>query len=137
MKTFIGAVALVTATLSSQAFAAKLQFVGKDTSTETSLCVLAAEQGYQAVVAQLGLNKSQLNGTQCNGVSLKEFAASLKAPKTAVTHKTVVVSGNQSMESQLCLKAVKEGVQAVGHRVSSLKCNGQSVSSFVKSVKRS
>lgn len=141
MKKLIGLAAFTALVTSTQASAANIQFVGQDTSIETHLCMLAAEQGYQAVAAKLVHNKSQLHNTKCNGETLKDFAASFKtnSPKVShkVSHKIKVVSGNQSMASQLCMKAVKEGVRAVGHRVSSLKCNGQSVASFVKSVKRS
>ncbi|WP_448551156.1 hypothetical protein [Thalassotalea montiporae] len=137
MKKLIGLVAFTAVTLSTQTSAANIQFVGKDKSTETNLCMLAAEQGYNAVAAKFAQNKRQLHNTKCNGETLKDFAASFKASANKVEHKTVIVSGNQSMESQLCMKAVKEGVRAVGHRVSSLKCNGQSVASFVKAVKRS
>ncbi|REL30733.1 hypothetical protein [Thalassotalea euphylliae] len=136
MKNLIGTLAFLAALASTQVTAANIQFVAKNTSAETNLCLVAAQQGYQAAVKQLGSEKLAAN-TKCNGETLKAFAHSFAAEKAAVAHKTVVLPGNQTMESQLCMKAVKEGVRAVGHRISSLRCNGQSVTSFVKAVKRS
>ena len=137
MKKYMSVIALIIAAAHANASTANVELIGKNTSVETNLCLTAAQHGYDAVSAEIKASNGKLASTKCNGKDIKAFAKSFstKAPAKAVNMK--VISGNNSMESKLCMKAVKEGVNAVGHRRNSLKCNGLSVDSFVKSVKRS
>lgn len=137
MKKYMSVIALVIAAANANASNANVELIGKNTSVETNLCLTAAQHGYDAVSAEIKASNGKLAATKCNGKDIKVFAKSFttKAPAKAINMK--VITGNNSMESQLCMKAVKEGVNAVGHRRNSLKCNGLSVDSFVKSVKRS
>ena len=141
MKKLISVLALVIAATGAQASTANVQLIAKNNTAETNLCLVAAQQGYNAVVAKVRGDKKQLANlasTKCNGESIKDFAHSFNAEKPVEVHNSVVVvSDKQSLESQLCMKALNEGVRAVGHTKWSLKCNGQSVENFVKSVKRS
>lgn len=136
MKKLVGVISLVLASTNAFALSSNIEVVAKNTSFETNLCVIAAKQGYQAVTEAAG-NSHNLASTKCNGMDIKKFAKYFK-PETAkkVVVKEVVM-GNKSKETQLCVKAVEEGVGAVGHKVNTLKCNGQSVKSFVKAVKNS
>lgn len=142
MKKLISVLSLGLAAATTQAASSNIQFIADNASLETSLCVVAAQNGFDAALAEAkrhGKNAFSAVNTKCNGESIKAFAKSFEATPiiTAAPKEVVVITGNQSEESLLCLKAVKEGVQAVGHKASSLTCNGQSVSNFVKTIKNS
>ncbi|WP_448212939.1 hypothetical protein [Colwellia sp. MEBiC06753] len=142
MKKFACVLPLVLAATASNAASSNIQFVAHNASLETNLCIFAAQNGYDAAIAEakkLGKNTYAAANMQCNGESIKSFAQSFEMiPVVQATPKEVVViAGNQSEESQLCLKAVKEGLETIGHKASSLTCNGQPVASFVKAVAKS
>ncbi|MFD2165142.1 hypothetical protein ACFSJY_02605 [Thalassotalea euphylliae] len=140
MKKVLSAFVLVAAATSAQASSSNVQIIAKNASVETNLCVIAAQKGIEAATAYAVKNDVKarsFESTQCNGENIKSFADAFKADETTANKAIEVVPGNQSLESQLCLKAVNEGVRAVGHKSNSLKCNGLSVESFVKAVKNS
>ena len=142
MKKLVSVLSLVVAATTAQAASSNIQFVPHNASLETNLCVFAAQNGFDAALVEAkrqGKNTFSATNTKCNGESIKSFAKSFEATPivTAAPKEVVIIAGNLSEESQLCLKAINEGIEAVGHKASSLTCNGQSVKSFVKSVNNS
>ena len=135
MNKLISAIALCFAVVSNvHAVSAQFEVVAKNTSQETQLCMIAAEQGYQAA-AKAADSEKQLTTVKCNKQSLEQFAKSFEQAPAQARKTQVAVQGNESLESELCIKAVKEGIRAVGHRSNSLKCNGVSVNDFIKTFK--
>jgi len=140
MKKLATVLSLVFAATTAHA-SSNLQLVPQDTSVESGICVFAAQNGYNNAVAQarkLGVSNFDIANLSCNGTDMKTFAKSFKVKVSDANTKPVVfVPVNQTTETQLCVKALKEGLRSVGHRIHSLKCNGESVARFVKAANNS
>ncbi len=131
---------------SSNVFAKTVVFEKKAENFETQACYTAATQGMDA--AEALFSNSQLNFTtgknliSCNGMSLVDFSA--KYYHNSSTSEQVLpiielTAVSQTPETQLCVDAalIGEKEARVKHDLegASIKCNGQSLSTFLKKLK--
>lgn len=142
MKKLVSFLVLIAVSSAANALSSNVQIVAKNNTIETELCVVAAQQGIEKAAEQAalsGVTAKSFAKMHCNGTDIKSFAATYtpKDPVAINVKATVILAGNQSDESKLCVKAVTEGIKAIGHIAPSLKCNGESVSDFVNSVAKS
>ncbi len=133
--------------ISSQAVATEqTKFVAVDKTLETNLCVVAAQQGYEAAVNTAtqftNFSKAQLKDTLCNGLTLKRFAKKYQA-NTTETALTVYRFKpiDSSNESRFCAIAAEQGLQAAvnlgGKEVKSYICNGKDIAYFARKYQNS
>lgn len=136
MKTqlILAAALLVSTTVSAQSNS----YFSKDNKIESKLCVLSANEGFTAarkVAAQHGVFLSRFSSSiLCNGVDIRDIAKKETASKVTKA-KVEVFAKDAQQETQLCLTALKQGLAPVRQKlgnVDSLKCNGQTVTEFVK-----
>jgi len=141
MTKLLSVISLLLATITStQASASNINFLAKNSSIETNICITAAEYGFAAAkfeAKKLGVKPLNFNTLTCNGESVKAFAKSFKISTVKATKQVVLVPGNSSKATQLCVQAVSNGVSSIGKEAQQLSCNGKSVSRFVKSTKNS
>jgi hypothetical protein len=144
--------ALTLTIAASSAFASntndKYTFVASDNSPETQLCMIAAAKGISAARVEakglgVNFNKFQKLNT-CNGQKLSKFVKSFNAETISedtavIAQKVDMRAADGSLESRICVQAAKEGLKATqaehGQKVSSLKCNKQSLSKFISKYK--
>ena len=122
----------VTATAQSSTY------FSKDNKLESNLCVVSANEGFSAarkMAAQHGVTLSRFSKSiLCNGQDIRDIAKKETAVQPAVS-KIEVFAKDSHQETQLCITALKQGLQPVRKQIgnlSSLKCNGQNVTDFVK-----
>lgn len=133
--------------VSLNAAALNLKFEKTGSDLETQACFTAATQGIKAakkLVRAEGVNYIELSSTLlCNGMQIKDFAnkyAKLQAKNDAAkTVKVVALSAmDRTIESQLCLDAVTMGEKQARAkyqmRNATIKCNGQEIGQFLKSL---
>lgn len=139
MKKFAVVLSSILVATTAQASTSSVKYYAEDTSIETSICLTAANKGYSAArleAKKLGIQYQTMNFA-CNGVSVKEFAKTHYVKPQQVEKAIVLVPANDSKESQLCIKAANQGVNAIGEMASKLICNGDSVARFVRKVTNS
>jgi hypothetical protein len=136
MKNVIIALAVFLFTSAAQASTTIKKFVSLDDTVASNLCVVAAEDGYKKAVdhaKQYG--KNYITTMTCNGKSIKRFSKSFEV-KEVSSKEVLVVPANNSIESNLCALAVKDGLKSVISTtdidVSQTICNGQQIAHFVK-----
>ncbi len=134
--------------LSFNSFAtiSEVRFKALDQTAETQLCVAAAKGGVEAVESlakslNLDVNK-MMKSVVCNDRSLRSFTRQFKqtapqnliAPvKANVTFK--FVAADNATASEICTKAVTEGLSAVAVKrrdYTNVYCNGVSLTRFVR-----
>jgi hypothetical protein len=122
----------VTATAQSNTY------YSQDNKLESNLCVVSANEGFSAarkMAAKHGVYLSRYSKSiLCNGQDIRDIAKKEAATQSVVS-KVEVFAKDSHQETQLCMTAVKQGLQPVRKQIgnlNSLKCNGQSVTDFVK-----
>lgn len=137
MKKLALGISLLVMSQGAFALSENAKFVAVDSSLESSFCVVAATQGYDAAKAAAesvdGYKAHLLHLTSCNGVSIREFALSTK---TVVSKPVKVVPADASDESKLCALAAQKGAKAVFEQFSAkangIVCNGLTITAFAK-----
>lgn len=137
MKKLALGISLLVMSQGAFALSENAKFVAVDSSLESSFCVVAATQGYDAAKAAAksvdGYKAHLLHLTSCNGVSIREFANSTKA---VVSKSIKVVPADTSDESKMCALAAQQGAKAVLKQFSSkangIVCNGLTLTAFAK-----
>jgi len=136
MKNVILALAIFLFTSAAQASTTIKKFVSIDNSVASKLCVIAAEDGYkEAVNYAKKYGKNYITAMTCNGKGIQRFSKSFET-KAVSSKEVLVVPANNSIESNLCALAVKDGLKSVISNtdidVSQTICNGQQIAHFVK-----
>ena len=113
-------------------------YYSKDNKLESNLCVVSANEGFSAarkMAAKHGVYLSRYSKSiLCNGQDIRDIAKKEAATQSVVS-KVEVFAKDSHQETQLCMTALKQGLQPVRKQIgnlNSLKCNGQSVTDFVK-----
>mgnify|MGYP000199723561 CR=1 FL=1 len=139
MKNLLLGLSLVLSVSSAHALSSNSKFFTIDNSIDSQLCFIAATEGYDAALTQgkkIGGKYSHLaKETSCNGVSIREFASMHKNNTAEDSERLVnLFAGNETRESQICLKAAKTGIKSIekNRYFNNIKCNGQSIEKFVK-----
>ena len=71
----------------------------------------------------------------CNGEDIRELAKRADANVSNKAQASVkLYAKNESKDTELCLKAAKNGVKALGHKARNLRCNSVPVRQFVKEI---
>ncbi|WP_448568997.1 hypothetical protein [Thalassotalea ganghwensis] len=139
MKKLAVVLSSILVATSAQASTSSATFYANDNSVETSICIVAANNGYSAArleAKKQGIQYQSLNFA-CNGLSVKEFAKTYYVKPQETEKEVVLVPANDSLESQLCIKAANQGINAIGTMAKKLICNGDEVARFVRKVKNS
>jgi hypothetical protein len=136
MKNVIIALAIFLFTNAVQASTTIKKFVSIDNSIASNLCVIAAENGYKKASSHAKkYGKNYISTMTCNGKSIQQFSKSFEV-KEVSSKEVLVVPANNSIESNLCALAVKDGLKSVisttDSDVSQTICNGQQIAHFVK-----
>ncbi|MBH0027046.1 exonuclease III [Pseudoalteromonas sp. SWN29] len=125
---------LVSATASAQSNT----YFSQDNKIESKLCVLSANEGFSAArkeAAQHGVYLSRFSKSiLCNGEDIRDIAKKTTL-SSASAEKIEVFAKDAQQETQLCMTALKQGLEPVRQKIgnlNSLKCNGQNVTEFVK-----
>ena len=136
MKNVVIALAVFLFTSAAQASTTIKKFVSLDDTVASNLCVIAAEDGYKKAVdhaKQYGEN--YIKAMTCNGKGIQRFSKSFEM-KEVSSKEVLVIPANNSIESNLCALAVKDGLKSVISStdidVSQTICNGQQIAHFVK-----
>ena len=136
MKTqlLLAASLFVSVTASAQSNA----YYSKDNKLESNLCVVSANEGFSAarkMAAKHGIYLSRYSKSiLCNGQDIRDIAKEQTAVQPAAS-KVEVFARDTHQETQLCITALKQGLQPVRKQIgnlNTLKCNGQNVTDFVK-----
>jgi len=113
-------------------------YYSQDNKLESNLCVVSANEGFSAarkMAAKHGVYLSRYSKSiLCNGQDIRDIAKKEEATQSVVS-KVEVFAKDSHQETQLCMTALKQGLQPVRKQIgnlNSLKCNGQSVTDFVK-----
>ncbi|GAA0817018.1 hypothetical protein KO495_03265 [Colwellia sp. D2M02] len=135
MKNLVAALSVVLFTGAAQASTSSVKFVSVDNSIESQICVVAAKSGYNAAVSYASQSgQKNMVAMKCNGKSIQQFSKAYQAPKAAT--KIVVVPANANSASKVCAQAVATGIDSVANTtnfdVKQMRCNGQTISQFVK-----
>jgi len=114
-----------------------------ESDLESQICVTAATKGMKAAKNLASENgvylSSYSNDFYCNAKSLNDFVNQYgkNQIKTilADSKETQLYAADENMESDLCIKAVELGLDAVKEQhenINSVRCNGRSIKQFVK-----
>lgn len=135
------AVSLIAASSHAVAQANTDKFFTVDNSIDSKICLTAAEQGFAAArkfANSNGLYISRFDTNfYCNGQPIDQFAAKF-AKNNAVdvvnTPKVSFYAADTNAESNLCIKALEEGLTSLktNRQLKSLECNGVKVEQFIK-----
>jgi len=136
MKNIVIALAVFLFTSAAQASTTIKKFVSIDNTVASNLCVIAAEDGYkEAVNHAKQYGKNYIAAMTCNGKGIQRFSKSFEV-KEVSSKEVLVVPANNTIESNLCALAVKDGLKSVisntDFDVSQTICNGQQIAHFVK-----
>jgi hypothetical protein len=126
----------------AQVNAQNYEFEMVELDLESQICVLAAEKGMKAAKNLAIKNgvylSSYSNDFYCNTKKLNDFVKQYgKANKNLTltgTSETKLYAADENIESDLCVKAVElglEAVKAMHKNVDSVRCNGRSIKQFV------
>jgi hypothetical protein len=145
------AMATILSTLSFSAFSHNTVYTAGDDSTESTLCVIAANEGIDA--AKSYARNERINFTHieqtvsCDGLTIREMARKSQANQYAqhgvaqveLDKRFVFVATNDDADTQICIKAAKQGVQSGAYAIAvrrKIACNGQNVEQFVRSIRQ-
>jgi len=126
----------------SQVNAQSYEFELVEIDLESQICIVAAEQGIKAakdLASKNGIYLSSYNNDfYCNTKTLNKFIKQYGKVNTKITlnenKETQLYAADENMESDLCIKAVELGLEAVKaqhNNISSIRCNGKSIKQFV------
>ncbi len=140
MKNLVLVLSTVLLVSTAQASTSNAEFFAENLTLETNLCLIAAQDGFKA--AKKEAKSTLLHNLKCNGVNIKDFAKMYKPAKstqpvasTSILNNTLLVPADHNKESKLCVKAAKSGYNSIRFAAKGLKCNGEDVSRFVRSLK--
>lgn len=129
---FVGSVSFSHVTEAAEYFSA-------DQKIESKLCSISANEGFSAarkVAQQHGIYISRYsNSILCNGEDIRSIAKKVLDNKPLNKKVVEIFAKNAQSETQLCITAVKEGLDPVREKIgnlNSLHCNGEVVTDFVK-----
>ena len=138
MKNVVIALAVFLFASAAQASTTIKKFVSLDDTVASNLCVIAAEDGYKKAVdhaKQYGEN--YIKAMTCNGKGIQRFSKSFEI-KEVSSKEVLVIPANNSIESNLCALAVKDGLKLVISStdidVSQTICNGQQIAHFCEAL---
>ena len=133
-KLLLAATLFVSVTASAQSNT----YYSQDNKLESNLCVVSANEGFSAarkMAAKHGITLSRFSKSiLCNGEDIRDIAKQATTAQSAES-KVEVFAKDSHQETQLCITALKKGLQPVRKQIgnlNSLKCNGQKVTDFVK-----
>ena len=131
---FLAATLLVSSSVSAQSNT----YFSQDSSIESKLCVLSANEGFSAarkLAAKHNVYLSRFSQSiMCNGQDIRDIAKK-DSTNNITENKVEVFAKDAQQETQLCMTALKQGLAPVRQKIgnlNSLKCNGQKVTDFVK-----
>ncbi|MGB1028230.1 MAG: exonuclease III [Pseudoalteromonas marina] len=131
---FLAATLLASSSVSAQSNT----YFSQDTSIESKLCVLSANEGFSAarkLAAKHNVYLSRFSQSiMCNGQDIRDIAKK-DSTNNITENKVEVFAKDAQQETQLCMTALKQGLAPVRQKIgnlNSLKCNGQKVTDFVK-----
>ena len=117
-----------TLVLAASQTVSAVEFVNKDGSTLSDICIAAAQAGKAAKSA---------GNVYCNGVHIREFAKQFNAKSDAA--KVIVFENvNNAPETQVCIaaatsnQAFAETVSRLNVDTSEVECNGHKLNKFAK-----
>lgn len=127
----------------AQVKAQSYEFEMVELDLESQICIMAADKGMKAaknLAAKNGIYLSSYsNDFYCNTKTLNDFVKQYGKVNTRITldniTETKLYAADENMESDLCVKAVELGLDAVKEQhenVNSVRCNGKSIKNFVK-----
>ncbi|MDN4501401.1 hypothetical protein QX776_03270 [Alteromonadaceae bacterium BrNp21-10] len=128
MKTTLIALSVFALSSNAMASSANYNFVALDDSAQTKLCVVSAKAGLKAAKKTAGVSFDP--NIICNGTAITKFAAKYQTPLTVK-----VVAANNSVESELCVNAVVNGVNSLNLKkseISQISCNGLNLTAFAR-----
>ncbi|MBD1583513.1 exonuclease III [Pseudoalteromonas sp. S16_S37] len=131
---------LIVALSTVTSVSAQVEYTPVNASAESKVCVIAAQQGLSAARTEAqkhGIFISRFSQTLvCNGKDVREIAKQAdQSINTLVENKVALIAKTLSAETELCIKAAKDGVASIalhGHKARSLRCNDMPVKEFVK-----
>lgn len=130
----LAAALLASTTVSAQSNT----YFSKDNTIESNVCAISANEGLSAarkVAAKHGINISRFSKSLlCNGQDIRDIAKKVNLVQK-VESKIEVFANDTQQETQLCMTALKQGLKPVRQQIgnlNALKCNGESVTDFVK-----
>jgi hypothetical protein len=131
---FLAATLLASSSVSAQSNT----YFSQDSSIESKLCVLSANEGFSAarkLAAKHNVYLSRFSQSiMCNGQDIRDIAKKYST-NNITENKVEVFAKDAQQETQLCMTALKQGLAPVRQKIgnlNSLKCNGQKVTDFVK-----
>jgi len=131
---FLAATLLASSSVSAQSNT----YFSQDSSIESKLCVLSANEGFSAarkLAAKHNVYLSRFSQSiMCNGQDIRDIAKK-DSTNNITENKVEVFAKDAQQETQLCITALKQGLAPVRQKIgnlNSLKCNGQKVTDFVK-----
>ena len=131
---FLAATLLASSSVSAQSNT----YFSQDSSIESKLCVLSANEGCSAarkLAAKHNVYLSRFSQSiMCNGQDIRDIAKK-DSTNNITENKVEVFAKDAQQETQLCMTALKQGLAPVRQKIgnlNSLKCNGQKVTDFVK-----
>ncbi|MCF2908225.1 exonuclease III [Pseudoalteromonas sp. DL2-H2.2] len=134
-------VTLISVASFSATAASGAQVVSADASPESKVCAIAAKQGLSAARAygaKHGVFVSRFSKTlECNGEDIRSFAKQADTKSADSQAKVKLVAKNDTIATELCLKAAKEGLSSLNqyrHQARNLKCNDVPVKQFIKNI---
>lgn len=144
MKTLSLTFALTLTATQASALSNNVKFLAVDSTHETNLCVIAAEQGLKAARYASKLPAKVFLSTLCNNQKIRSFAKKFEAKEALVAQSSVEYKFktiDDSIESQTCAVAAQQGLRAAtklaGLDAKSITCNGKSLRSFAKKYSNS
>lgn len=123
----------------------KYTFLASDDTNETKICIIAAKDGMKKAKEfsrEVGINFNKFkDNTYCNGQRLSKFVKTYNKIEKKEENKTkkILVAADNSVESEICVKAVSNGVESLKEKyngnVSKITCNGKKIATFVNKYK--
>ena len=151
MKTLTALFTFALFSSQASALSSDFKFVGIDKTSATNVCLIAAEEGFNAAQKAAkqapDYNLYDLEATSCNGVNIKRFARKYKLNTVEVTPvvSTKVIYQfkklDDSQATQVCAIAAQQGVkqarEVAGIEAEYITCNGKSLTRFARKYKNS
>lgn len=137
--------------LSIPAMAHIVEYEPSDSSVDSKICAVAANEGIRA--AQSYARKESINFIRmqetisCNGMSIQEVASKGKAGRKNVERdhaqhslkeRFIFIANDERSDTQLCIAAAEGGLRSDAYKLAAKKelaCNGKDVRDFVLSLK--
>jgi hypothetical protein len=130
--------AIFVATVSFSHVTQAAEYFSADKKIESKLCSISANEGFSVarkVASKHGVFLSRYSQSiLCNGEDIRSIAKKIEMKNRDVKLIEVFAENDQT-ETQLCITAVKKGLEPVRAKIgnlNSLRCNGEVVTDFVK-----